>query len=323
MIQRMAYIDRRLRYARDYPSANDLAEGLLRDYGEEPSTRTIQRDIEKMRERGAPIEYDPHRHGYYYSDENWQLSAITLSQGDLLAIMVADRALASYRNSPFYDRLRSVFERLTELLPAKVTLTAENVLPEVTVIPDAVTEIDPTVWEAIRDGLHKQCSVAIHYVAPGYEDSVIRVIDPLHLVGYNGEWYLLCWSHHHQHVRIYALNRVKKATLRKGSFKPPADFKPEAYIDPSFGVFVNESAVDAAVRFDANVASTIAERQWHPEQTTEKHSDGSITLRFRTNQQSQLIFWVSQWGPNAEIIEPAELREKAAKWFQGTANRYS
>lgn len=323
MMQRMAYIDRRLRYARDFPSANEIAEGLLSDYGEEPSTRTIQRDIEKMRESGAPIEYDPHRHGYYYTDENWQLSAITLTKGDLLAIMVADRALASYKNSPFYDHLRDVFGRLTELLPENVTLASEHILPNVTVIPDAVTEIEDAVWGGIRAGLNERRSVVIHYVGPGYENSVVRIVDPLHLVGYKGEWYMLCWSHHHEQIRIYALNRIQKAKVRNESFTPPPNFKPEDYIDPSFGVFVNESAAQVAVRFDASVASTIAERQWHPRQTIETHEDGSITLRFLTNQQTQLLFWVSQWGPAAEIVEPPELRERAAEWFQGTAKRYS
>jgi hypothetical protein len=37
---------------------------------------------------------------------------------------VTERALAAYRNSPYYERLRSVFDRLTSLLPAELRAQA-------------------------------------------------------------------------------------------------------------------------------------------------------------------------------------------------------
>nr|MDA3949223.1 Rpn family recombination-promoting nuclease/putative transposase [Spirochaeta sp.] len=120
-----------------------------------------------------------------------------------------------------------------------------------------------------------------------------------------------CWSHHHEEVRIYALFRIKQARLRKETFTRPEGFAVETYIDPSFGVFVNEGAVDIAVRFDGEAASKIPERRWHYDQEVERLRDGGIIVRFRTNQQSQVLFWVSQWGPNAEILEPPELRVRA------------
>ena len=61
---RIAYIDGRLRNRQDYPSAVDIVRGLSEENTEEVTTRTIQQDIEKMRDRGAPIVYEKHRHGY-------------------------------------------------------------------------------------------------------------------------------------------------------------------------------------------------------------------------------------------------------------------
>lgn len=49
---------------------------------------------------------------------------------------------------------------------------------------------------------------------------------------------------------------------------------------------------------------------------------GGIIVRFRTNQHSQVLFWVAQWGLYAEILEPTELRERAREWFTGAAERY-
>ncbi len=322
-MQRFAYIDNRLRYRKDYPSARALADGLREQYGETPAVRTIQRDIEKLRGRGAPIEYDAQRHGYYYTDENWQLPGIVLTEGDLMGLMVADRALAGYRNSPFYDDLRSVFERLTQQLPRTVTVSSEDLIADVSVITDPVTQIREDIWRCVRTGMSEHRSIALHYRAPGYSDTVVRIVDPLHLVGQGGEWYLLCWSHHNEDVRVYALNRIQKASVRAQTFTRPADFRVDRYIDPAFGVFVGQDPVDVVVRFDGEAASKIPERTWHPGQTVEQHPDGSITVRFHTNQRSQVLFWVSAWGPNAEILEPPDLRAYAAAWFRETADRYT
>ena len=99
-------------------------------------------------------------------------------------------------------------------------------------------------------------------------------------------------------------------------------FDPNDYIDPNFGIFLNEPSVDVAIRFEAAVASQIRERRWHPGQQIHDEADGAIVLRYRTNQQSQTLFWVGQWGPNAEILEPQELRERAAEWLGQAAERY-
>lgn len=275
-----------------------------------------------MRGRGAPIEYDAHRHGFFYADMSWQLPGIDLTEGDLMALMVGDRALEGYRNSPYYDELRSVFDRLTTVLPDKVTVSSQDLIAHVSVISDPVTRIDKRVWSVVRDGLYKQRTIAIRYQAPGNDEAAIRVINPLHLVGHRGEWYLLCWSHHHEEVRIYALFRIKQARLRQETFSRPEGFSVEKYIDPSFGVYVSEDAVDIAIRFDGEAARKIPERRWHADQVVERLSDGAIIVRFRTNQQSQVLFWVSQWGPNAEILEPPQLRARAREWFTGAAERY-
>jgi predicted DNA-binding transcriptional regulator YafY len=119
-MQRIAFIHRRLKHKRDYPSARRLAEDYLEETGDEFSERTFKRDIEWLRDEQAPIEYDARRHGYYYADETFELPTVMLTEGDLLAVLVTERALAAYRNSPYYERLRSVFDRLTSLLPAEL-----------------------------------------------------------------------------------------------------------------------------------------------------------------------------------------------------------
>ena len=321
-MQRVAYIDRRLRYKRDYPSATVFARDYLAEAGETFHERTWKRDIEWLRDQGAPITYDPHRHGYYYTNDTYSLPAISLTAGDLLAILVAERALVSYRNSPFHERMQTVFSRLAGLLPEKISVQSSELSSSVTVIAEPVTEIQDSVWTVVQQCLHEEQSLVIHYQAPGHTESVARTVDPYHLVGHRGEWYLLSWAHEHQSIRIYALTRIQSCSATHERFTRPNDFRPEDYIDPSFGVFLRESPATIAIRFSREVASMIQERTWHPGQTITLEDDGSIILRFPTNQQTQTLYWVARWGPNAQILEPPELRERAGQWFAQAAANY-
>jgi predicted DNA-binding transcriptional regulator YafY len=320
--QRMHFIHRRLKYKRDYPSAPVLARDWAEEAGDEVSSRTIKRDIELLRDEGAPIEYEAARHGYYYTDEAYDLPAMLLTEGDLLGILVADRALSAYRNTPFHQRLAKVFKHLVALLPEQVSVSSQDLAEEISVITDPVTTIAPRVWDALQEGLSKQRTVTVSYRAPGHENAVKRRIDPYHLIGYRGEWYLLGYSHHDDEVRVYALGRMTKCAATAGGFTRPDGFDAATYIDPAIGIYVNEETINVAIRFERAVADKIRERVWHPGQQIEQDTDGAIILRYPTNQQSQTLFWVSQWGPNAEILEPEELRRQAADWFAKTAGRY-
>jgi proteasome accessory factor B len=322
-MQRVAYIDRRLRYKRDYPSAVDLARGFGEESGDEVTSRTIKRDIEWMRDEAAPIAYDPGKRGYYYAHESFELPAIRLTEGDLLGIMVAERALLSYRNSPYYDRVRSVFERLAKLLPERVSVRSGELSQRVSVVTEATTDIDAEVWATLQEALEGEQSVAVHYRAPGYAEASVRILDPYHIVGHRGEWYLLAYSHHDEEVRIYALARILRCQAKKERFERPSGFSPDQHIDPAFGIFRGGEEREVAIRFAAKVASQMKERTWHPGQRVEDQPDGGIVVRYETNQMSQTLFWVGQWGPNAEILEPSDLRSRAAEWFGATASLYA
>ncbi len=320
--QRVAFIDRRLKYKKDYPSTKTLAEDYLAISGDDFSTKTFSRDIEWLKNQNAPIEYDASKKGYYYSDETFNLPAMKLTEADLLSLLVIDRVLSSYRNSPFYEKLQNIFDGLKRLLPDKVSIHSRELAANFSVIPEPVTEINNNIWLNVQEGIEKGRCLEIKYQAPGQEKPVIRKLDPYHLVGQKGEWYLLSRSHRDNKIRVYALTRMKTCKVHKDKFTYPKDFHPEDYIDPAFGVFATEDKVNIAIKFYSGTASVIKERSWHPNQEIEELSDGSIILRYTSNQQSQTLYWVSHWGPDAEILEPEELRQKAKKWFTETQNRY-
>jgi proteasome accessory factor B len=104
--ERFAAIDRAIR-AGGFPNARTIGDAL------EVSPRTVQRDIEFLRDRwGAPIEFDPRRNGYAYADPTYRLSAVTLGEAELLALLLAERALRQYRGTPYAADLARAFAKV-------------------------------------------------------------------------------------------------------------------------------------------------------------------------------------------------------------------
>ena len=66
------------------------------------AAKTVHRDMEFMRDRlGLPIEYDAARPGYYYTQEVSGFPSLQITEGELFALLVAEKALQQYRGTNF------------------------------------------------------------------------------------------------------------------------------------------------------------------------------------------------------------------------------
>ena len=79
-----------------YPNCNQVAKEF------EVSWRTIMRDVDFMKCRlNLPMEFDQQRNGYYYTKPVEQFPHLPLSESEVFALLVAHKAIAQYRGTPF------------------------------------------------------------------------------------------------------------------------------------------------------------------------------------------------------------------------------
>jgi predicted DNA-binding transcriptional regulator YafY len=76
-------------------------------------------------------------------------------------------------------------------------------------------------------------------------------------------------------------------------------------------------------RFSASQAPYIRERAWHPSQKIETEPDGSIILTLRVADLWEVKFWLIGFGAEAEVSEPAELRDDVTAECLGVVRRVS
>jgi predicted DNA-binding transcriptional regulator YafY len=109
-LRRFMAIDQALR-ANAWPNATRLSLDL------EVSGRTILRDVAYMRDQlGAPIEFDPARNGYCYTDPTFRLPYFQMSEGELVSLYLAERVIQQLRGTPFEADLRRAIGKLNTML---------------------------------------------------------------------------------------------------------------------------------------------------------------------------------------------------------------
>ncbi|MEX1116334.1 MAG: hypothetical protein WEB53_13870, partial [Akkermansiaceae bacterium] len=101
--------------AGEYPNCRQLSARL------EVSAKTVMRDLEFMRDRlGLPLEYDAVKHGFYYTAPVQDFPVMKISQGEVAALLLAQKSLEQFRGTAFERPLAGAFRKLSQSLGSEM-----------------------------------------------------------------------------------------------------------------------------------------------------------------------------------------------------------
>lgn len=150
--------------------------------------------------------------------------------------------------------------------------------------------------------------LSILYAGERDRAGAARDIEPHQVVQAEGRVYVVAWCRKHQDWRNFRADRVIDALLEEETFSPRADFAP---FNEGQSVFraAHDAIDNVTVRFSPEIARWLEER--YPE--AERQPDGSVVATFRVADPSWLVRHVLQYGPDAEVLAPAEYREAVSR----------
>jgi predicted DNA-binding transcriptional regulator YafY len=300
-INRILKIDDEIR-TNKYPNAATLSKKL------EVTQRTILRDIDYLRLMyQAPIEYDFTKRGFYYTEPNFFIKSVILTEGELFSIALFDQFLEQYRNTPLEKRLRDIFNKIIKSLPDTITLDFGFSRTQTTFIPDVPITIDPSVFESIFKALKEHKTFAGKYRSLQRMDYKEHTLDPYHAICHRGYWYIICYCHENDTTRTYLLQRFKDIRLTKKVFQIPESFNKELFYDRNIGVF-NTGGKTYTFEFilHKDIGTYAVERFYHQTQTVEQRPDGSVYVKFTTNQIAEVLRWTLSQGDMIKVLHPPE-----------------
>jgi predicted DNA-binding transcriptional regulator YafY len=256
----------------------------------------------------APIEYDYKRRGYYYSEPNFFIKSVILTEGELFSLALFDRLLEQYRNTPLETALRQIFGKIVRSLPENVTVNPGVFSSQVSIISDHQGQIAAKVFEGIFTAMKTKRTVSFDYRSLQKTTVARRTADPYHAICQRGNWYFIGHCHDRNEPRMFSFSRVKNLALTKKHFNIPQGFKPEQYFDKEMGVFASaRTPYTVELLIDNEIGTFALERQWHDTQTVEQRKDGSVYVKFTTTQMPEVLRWVLGQGHTVKALNPPEL----------------
>ena len=293
-----------------FPSRAVLAAEL------EVTERTVQRDITFMKDRlGAPIAVSRTGGGYYYTEPTWFLPAVPVTEGELFSLLIARRAVAQYRGTPVFKTLETVFNKIAGVLSDTISVhpdySAGGIL---SFAPTDVLPVEEAVWNGLLQAVRGRHSIRMKYSSRKSKETLVRKVDPYHIINMRGDWYLFGFDHRHKKTCQFLLHRIRSVEELDAVFKPDPSFDPEAVVNSSFGCFGSaEELQTVRLRITGDMAGLLDGRTFHPRQKVKKRTAG-FEISFPVSAAGtrpfyHLIQWILGMGRDVEILEPLQLKQ--------------
>ena len=165
--------------------------------------------------------------------------------------------------------------------------------------------------------LRRQSGDGGRALGPGFTwpETRHRRIAPYRLLFANGMWYVAAWDMERDALRFFRMDRVLDATL--GTEQAPAAPHDLDEMLSGSEPFRASDEVEVHVRYSKRIARWIVERA----PSAQLEDDGSAVVAHRVADRHWLVRHVLQYGGEAWVEEPQELRERVARSARQLAGR--
>ncbi len=301
------------------PSVYELAARFL------VRRETIYRDLRALQEVGYPIVGDAEgrlSHPGLAPEVRATVPPVLLSQKELAALVWAAKQVGS--RQPFRAGLDGALLKLQGLAPGKegrLGLVLSGIIGGWARGIKDYTAFQPIILQLV-EAIVARRRCLVEYKAPHREGPSKFRYDPYRLLSIQGLLYSVGRVPAHDSFVTLAIDRILSLTITDEPFTVDPKFDLKKYEAEAFGVTWGKP-MTVVVRFRADQAPYVREREWHPTQKLRDLRDGRVELTFRAGGIYEIIRWVLSWGDAAEVIRPARLRKEVGAILRSAASKYA
>ncbi len=289
--------------------------------------RSIQRDLDELREVGFPLDWKKVGNRKRWSlSEGEGLLNLRFTHEEAAALFLGRQFLEPLVGTLFHTGAQSAFAKIRATLGEPALRHLERLAAGFYHAArgwsdySAKAELIDALVVAIED----QRITRIEYRSLKSTEPVsLYNLQPLSLVYHRGALYLVAHSDAHNSIRTFKVDRIFAADMLALKFAERLDFDPAAYFEHSFGIFHGDNApAPIRVAFHPDVRRILEERQFHPSQRLSRRKDGRTLAEFHLSALEEFKSWILSFGALAEVLEPPELRNQVAQSLRAAADLY-
>lgn len=289
--------------------------------------RTIYRDLNALNLAGVPCGLDRESGGYRVQP-GFFMPPLELTFEEAMATVALLEQTSRSSQVPYMGVARRVAEKIRSQLPRQLLEDVEPLDGHVTIdlARSSGDESARKVYDDVRGAIAKKRMLRCTYdSANSNHDDRDSEFDfkPYQLWYCQRAWYAVGHHSNRNEVRMLKLNRFTFIKRTDRPYHIPEDFKLADVVGQAWRMMRGKKRYNIAVHFSKAVADSVSETRWHPTQEEEFHEDDSVTLRFSVDGLEEIVWWILGYGPNATVLEPAELVEKVHSLATGIVQNYA
>jgi len=273
------------------------------------SDRTVHRDLNVLEFCGVP---------FYFSDEeqcyrvrsDFRFPTLMLTDEEALGQAIA----TAITKAPGLDIGMGASPTTTRLAS-----TSSDEIKQI--IADAMSLVEVFDLKLVDHSRHGEILKAVQLALLGsnqvtgvyespYEEAPLKLtIHPYRLCLVKQAWYIIGHIDGETQAKTFRAARFKSLRQTTALAQRPANFDLRKHFGNAWSVFRGDQSYDVELRFDASVARTVVETNWHHTQEQKQHRDGSVTLKFTVDGLDEIQRWILTWTGKVKVVQPMELKQ--------------
>lgn len=310
-----------------YPSKDELLEACKEKFGV-VSVSTIEKDLNAMRiEFDAPISFHRIKKGYYYSEPDFQLFNINLSEDQRLALSFVSSYLEGFKQLPFFAEFEGAINKILD------GIELSNMQWDVHQPLHQILQVEHSPYLKESDQLqelvrHTASKKVLKLAYKKFESTEVKeyVIHPYLLKEYKDFWYLTGYIPAYQSFRTFAVDRILDYQIEETvHFISPetVGFQGEEYFKQCIGVsLLSPNPEKIRLRFSSKLGNYIKTHPLHPSQQLISDTSAGTEITLHLIDNFELRSLILSYGAEIEVLSPASLREAISKELKKSMKFY-
>ena len=283
---------------RRYWSGHDLAERL------EVTSRTLRRDVDKLRALGYPIHSTSGVEGGYQLGAGTAMPPLLLDDEEIVAVALGLRSAATGAIQGIEESSLRALAKIEQLLPVRLGRRVAALQAMIVTSAGTSPAVDARVLSTLAGACRDQESLRFRYRDQVGKDST-RAVEPHRVVSTGRRWYLVAWDSDRKAWRTFRVDRMqgRPATGQRFAPRDPPARDLAAYVSQG-----NWPAPPCRARIKLRVAaSAIAERLPPSFGVVEPIDEHSCMFDTGASSWEGLATHLILLGVDFDVREPSEL----------------
>jgi len=197
-------------------SASDLADDLG------VATRTVRRDVDRLRHLGYAVEADRGRAGGYRLARGRAVPPLLFAEDEVVAVGVGLQRMAALSDGAEAEAALRALAKLEAALPAPLRAQLTDLRRFISHIGASAATVPTDVLTRIAGAIRNRVRLRFTY-SPSRSNPGERRVEPHRLVAADRGWYLSAFDEDREDWRLFRLDRMTDVTASTLTFQPRAD----------------------------------------------------------------------------------------------------